>query len=211
MVRNRAKIVAAAEVEFRAAGAGVPLDRVAQRAGVGRGTLYRHFPDRTALITAVYTARVDALEAHVATLPPAHLLEHLVAEISAQQVDAPGLFAAVHATHGAEPALADVEARAAALLTTALDEARDRGRVRPGVTDDDVRLLFAMVEGVLAAHPDAVARPVGAAGTTPEPPTGSPQAVATAARRALALALHGILVDAPDTLPDATLPLPGTA
>lgn len=201
MVRNRAKIVAAAEAEFRAAGAGVPLDRVAQRAGVGRGTLYRHFPDRTALVTAVHTARVDALEQHAATLPPGSLLEHLVAEISAQQVDAPGLFAAVRTSHGSEPALAEVESRVATLLAAALDDARDRGRVRPGVTDEDVRLLFAMVEGVLAAHADP---------THPGHPGGD-RSAADDARRAVALALHGILLDAPDALPDATLPPPPTA
>ncbi|WP_454051351.1 TetR/AcrR family transcriptional regulator [Cellulomonas sp. Marseille-Q8402] len=188
-VRNRARIVAAAEVEFRAAGAGVPLDRVAQRAGVGRGTLYRHFPDRGALIAAVYTARVDALERHVASLPPEHLLEHLVAEISAQQVDAPGLFAAVHTAHADDPALADVERRATALLADALADARRRGRARPDVTVEDVRLLFAMTEGVLAAE--------------------SPDRVRAAVRRALVLSLRGILIDAPDALPEATLVVAG--
>lgn len=184
-MRNRARIVAAAEMEFRAAGATVPLDRVAQRAGVGRGTLYRHFPDREALIAAVYTARVDALERHVATLPPEHLLEHLVAEISAQQVDAPGLFAAAHAAHAGDPPFDAVERRATALLAGALDDARRRGRTRPDVTVDDVRLLFAMVEGVLAAEQPGRSR--------------------AAVRRGLVLALRGILLDAPDALPEPTL------
>ncbi|WP_262348432.1 hypothetical protein [Cellulosimicrobium cellulans] len=40
----------------------------------------------------MYAARVDALERHVGTLPPDRLVEHLVAEIGAQQVAAPGLF-----------------------------------------------------------------------------------------------------------------------
>jgi AcrR family transcriptional regulator len=190
-VRNRARIVAAAEEEFRAAGATVPLDRVAQRAGVGRGTLYRHFPDREALIAAVYTARVDALERHVAALPPEHLLEHLVAEISALQVDAPGLFAAVHTAHADDPRLHEVEQRATALLAAALDDARRGDRTRPDVTLADVRLLFAMTEGVLAAE---------------EPHRGR-----AAARRALVLALRGILRDAPDELPEPTLDLATTA
>lgn len=186
-VRNRARIVAAAEEEFRAAGATVPLDRVAQRAGVGRGTLYRHFPDRAALVAAVYSARIDALERHVATLPPEQLLEHLVAEISALQVDAPGLFAAVHAAHADDPQLREVEQRASSLLGAALDDARHRGRVRPDVTLDDVRLLFAMTEGVLAAE--------------------RPDRGRAAVRRALVLALRGVLRDAPDELPAPTLRL----
>lgn len=183
-MRNRARIVAAAEVEFRASGATVPLDRVAQRAGVGRGTLYRHFPDRLALIAAVYTARVEALEEHVATLPRARLLEHLVAEIGAQQVAAPGLFTAAHAAD--DPTVLAIERRAGDLLDRALSEARQDGRVRDDVTADDLRLLFAMTEGVLAA------------GTTDDP--------ARAARRALTLGLRGMLREPLDDLPSASLP-----
>lgn len=186
-MRNRGLIVAAAEAVFREEGAAAPLDRVAQRAGVGRGTLYRHFPDRLALIAAVYAARVDALERHVGTLPPDRLVEHLVAEIGAQQVAAPGLFGAVHAAD--DPAVADVERRAGVLLDRALDDARARGRLRPDVTADDLRLLFAMAEGVLAAEAADRAGPV--------------------VRRALVLGLRGLLVDAPDELPAATLVVPG--
>lgn len=185
-MRNRRLIVAAAEAVFREEGAAVPLDRVAQRAGVGRGTLYRHFPDRLALVAAVYAARVDALERHVGTLPPERLVEHLVAEIGAQQVAAPGLFAAVHAAD--DPAVGDVERRAGVLLDRALADARARGRVRPDVTTDDLRLLFAMAEGVLA--------------------TETPERAGPLVRRALALGLRGLLVDAPDALPPATLVVP---
>jgi AcrR family transcriptional regulator len=188
-VRNRRLIVAAAEAVFREESAAVPLDRVAQRAGVGRGTLYRHFPDRLALIAAVYAARVDALERHVGTLPPEHLVEHLVAEIGAQQVAAPGLFGAVHAAD--DPAVADVERRAGALLDAALADARARGRVRPDVTAEDLRLLFAMSEGVLAVE--------------------AGDRAGAAVRRALLLGLRGLLVDAPDALPPATLVVPGDA
>ena len=188
-MRNRARIVAAAEAEFRAHGAGVPLDRVAERAGVGRGTLYRHFPDRAALIAAVYAVRVDALEAYAAGLPADRLLEHLVVEIAALQADAPGLFTAVHAAHGSTPGIADVERRASALLVGALAEAHRRGRVRPEVTLEDVRLVFAMVEGVLAVEEPAHAR--------------------DRVRRALVVALHGLLAGGPDDLPEPGLVLPG--
>ncbi len=188
-MRNRARIVAAAEAEFRAHGAGVPLDRVAERAGVGRGTLYRHFPDRAALIAAVYAVRVDALEAYAADLPTDRLLEHLVVEIAALQADAPGLFAAVRTAHGSTPGVADVERRASALLADALAEAHRRGRVRPEVTLEDVRLVFAMVEGVVAVEEPAHAR--------------------AQVRRALQVVLHGLLADGPEDLPEAGLVLPG--
>lgn len=54
--RNHDRIVAAAEDAFIESGADVPLDEIARRAGVGNATLYRHFPDRSALVRGVLLA-----------------------------------------------------------------------------------------------------------------------------------------------------------
>ncbi|MCK2215864.1 TetR/AcrR family transcriptional regulator [Actinomadura sp. ATCC 31491] len=70
--RNRDKLVAAARAAFAAADDTVPLESVAREAGVGIGTLYRHFPTREALVEAVYAAELD----DIATSAPA-LLERL--------------------------------------------------------------------------------------------------------------------------------------
>jgi AcrR family transcriptional regulator len=59
--RNREKILAAAQDAFAASGYGVPLDEIAALAGVGPGTVYRHFPAKEALFEAVVTARVEDL------------------------------------------------------------------------------------------------------------------------------------------------------
>jgi AcrR family transcriptional regulator len=59
--RNRDKILAAARDAFAASGYGVPLDEIAALAGVGPGTVYRHFPTKEALFEAVVTARVEDL------------------------------------------------------------------------------------------------------------------------------------------------------
>ncbi|HWJ85425.1 MAG TPA: helix-turn-helix domain-containing protein, partial [Cellulomonas sp.] len=53
-VRNREKLLAAAVDAFGADGADVPLETIAARAGVGVGTLYRHFANRSALVEAAY-------------------------------------------------------------------------------------------------------------------------------------------------------------
>ena len=53
----------AAKQAFTRAGANTSLDEIANRAGVGAGTLYRHFPNRDALVEAVYHAEVDKLAA----------------------------------------------------------------------------------------------------------------------------------------------------
>jgi len=58
---NREKLVGAAATLFASAGVAVPLEAVAKQAGVGIGTLYRHFPTRDALVEAVYRQEIDRL------------------------------------------------------------------------------------------------------------------------------------------------------
>jgi AcrR family transcriptional regulator len=60
-LRNYEKLVAAARAVFTEAGTSAPLEDVAERAGVGIGTLYRHFPTRQALLEAVYVDEVEAM------------------------------------------------------------------------------------------------------------------------------------------------------
>jgi AcrR family transcriptional regulator len=59
--RNRARVIEAARTVFSAGGAAASLEAVAQTAGVGIGTLYRHFPTREALFEAVYRHEVQQL------------------------------------------------------------------------------------------------------------------------------------------------------
>ena len=59
--RNRNKIVEAAREAFRTRGYGAPLDDIAKTAGVGIGTLYRHFPTRESLIDAAMQAWADGV------------------------------------------------------------------------------------------------------------------------------------------------------
>jgi len=70
--RNDAQILDAARVAFAEHGADAPLDDIARRAGVGIGTLYRHFPTRQALLEAVFGDRVATLcaEAHDLLVAP---------------------------------------------------------------------------------------------------------------------------------------------
>jgi AcrR family transcriptional regulator len=59
--RNRERVLRAAREVFAASGYGVPLDEIAARAGVGPGTVYRHFPTKEALFEAVVAARLRDL------------------------------------------------------------------------------------------------------------------------------------------------------
>jgi AcrR family transcriptional regulator len=60
-VRNRERVLEAAKIVFSAGGSDASLEAVAKRAGVGIGTLYRHFPTREALFEAVYRREVQQL------------------------------------------------------------------------------------------------------------------------------------------------------
>ncbi len=66
--RNDARLLAAAEASFAAQGTDVSLEEIARRAGVGIGTLYRHFPTRQALLEALFREHYDALHAQAVDL-----------------------------------------------------------------------------------------------------------------------------------------------
>ncbi len=76
--RNRARILEVAKLAFTEHGADATLDDIARQAGIGPGTLYRHFPTRDALIEAVYRSEVEKLTAagqrFADTMPPLEAL-----------------------------------------------------------------------------------------------------------------------------------------
>lgn len=77
-LRNRERILDVAKKAFTVDGATASLDDIARTAGIGPGTLYRHFPTRDALIESVYRSEVEKLAAAekrlAATLPPLEAL-----------------------------------------------------------------------------------------------------------------------------------------
>lgn len=97
--RNRERILEIAKQAFTQEGANVSLDEVAKQAGVGAGTLYRHFPTRDALLEAVYRSEVEKLAAAerrlAATMPPLEALRAwmllFVDYIATKQIIAPAL------------------------------------------------------------------------------------------------------------------------
>ncbi len=105
--RNRARLLDAARVAFSAAEdvEAVSLHRIARAAGVGQGTLYRHFPTREDLLLAVYetdVARlVDSAPALLADHPPREALRRWLAELAAYGPVKRGLGQVVEAATGA--------------------------------------------------------------------------------------------------------------
>src|SRR5437764_6370080 len=75
--RNYEKVLAAAREAFAEGGEATSLEEIARRAGVGIGTLYRHFPNRQALLEAVYVDEVEAVCRSAAELDEADPWEAL--------------------------------------------------------------------------------------------------------------------------------------
>jgi AcrR family transcriptional regulator len=70
--RNRVRLLETAKAAFAEKGPGASLDEIARTAGVGAGTLYRHFPTRDALIEAVYRNETEQLVAAATRLAETH-------------------------------------------------------------------------------------------------------------------------------------------
>lgn len=81
---NRRALIAAAREVYAEAGLGAPFSQVAKRAGVGQGSLYRHFPDRTALAVAVFEDNIVELERFAAE--PDRTIEDLLDLVAAQAI-----------------------------------------------------------------------------------------------------------------------------
>ncbi|HJZ20780.1 MAG TPA: TetR/AcrR family transcriptional regulator [Bradyrhizobium sp.] len=156
--RNRDHLLDVAKAVFTREGTAINLDEVAKQAGLGVGTLYRHFPTRDALIEAVYRAEVEGLAAAAPRLALAHPpLEALrqwmrlfVDYIATKNLIAPALNATVggpsewYATSGELVKTA---------IRTLVGRAVEAGDIRDDI--DPIDLLRALV-GVanVAASPD---------------------------------------------------------
>jgi AcrR family transcriptional regulator len=147
-IRNRERVLEAAKAVFSAGGPDASLEAVAKRAGVGIGTLYRHFPTREALFEAVYRREVQQLS---------ELAEQLRSE--AEPVDAlrrwlrsnvefvatkKGMSAALElAVHGSSELYVHTFDRLTKAVGALLERAVAAGKIRADISPED--LLRALV------------------------------------------------------------------
>ncbi|USQ87618.1 TetR/AcrR family transcriptional regulator [Streptomyces phaeoluteigriseus] len=93
--RNYERLLKAAAEAFAEHGEGASLDDIAKRAGVGSGTLYRHFPTRQALLEAAYVDRIEAFavraEVLAARLPPGEALVEWLNELCVGTIQVRGM------------------------------------------------------------------------------------------------------------------------
>ncbi|MET8570900.1 helix-turn-helix domain-containing protein [Streptomyces sp. NPDC004783] len=148
--RNRERLLAAAAEAFAEHGEGASLDEIARRAGVGVGTLYRHFPTRQALLEAAYLERIEAIAARADAIaagrPAGDALLAWLDELAVGMLQVRGLKALLGtAVTGGGPACGDCVRGAAARLVGAAQEA---GALRRDVEPIDVLRL---VHGIVTA------------------------------------------------------------
>jgi AcrR family transcriptional regulator len=147
---NRAALIAAAREVFAEQGLDAPLYAVAAAAGVGQGSLYRHFPDRVSLALAVFDESVAELERLAAE--PGTTLDDILAAITRGAEDST-TFLDIVAAARAEDRLQVFDERMRALLAEPLAAARREGTVASDITPDDVLLASLMLAGAMARLP----------------------------------------------------------
>jgi AcrR family transcriptional regulator len=151
--RNRERVLRTAQQMFAAEGLGVSLDEIARRAGVGPGTVHRHFPTKEALYLAVATDMLEQLvaEAEVlaATGDPATALFTLLSQMMASGAENVAVKSALAAAEfDLRTAAPDVAADLTHQVADLLDRSQEARTVRDDVTVGEV---MALVAGAFAA------------------------------------------------------------
>jgi AcrR family transcriptional regulator len=159
--RNVGALLEAAKAVFDTSGVDAPVKEIAQRAGVGVGTLYRHFPRRADLVKAVIESRIDALAESApelaATHAPGAALERWLHRYTELLATKRGLATALHSGDPAYDGLPDyffqrLEPAVGALLDTAAAAGAVRGDV------DATDLLWAIAHLCLPVSDDRASR-----------------------------------------------------
>ena len=141
--RNREKLLAAATALFAETGTDVSLEAIARRAGVGIGTLYRHFPTRDALVEAAYRSEVQhlcaAAEELLADRPPdvalAEWMDRFVTYAATKRGMANALQSVVASGSNV---YADARRQILAAIAALLEAGVAAGSIRPDVDAEDV-------------------------------------------------------------------------
>jgi len=196
--RNRQKLLVAGREVF-AEDPGAPFEEIARRAGVGIGTLYRHFPTRDALVEVIYAEHIDevlaaAEEAADAESPWDGLVAFLerVLELQARNLPLRGVFL----RHSTDAALAERRRRIQPALARLVARGREQGEVRGDFTLGDLSLAlwsFAPIfEATSRVAPEVWRRHLRILLDGMRPVAATPQSVRPLAGRQLEAAIHAL-------------------
>jgi AcrR family transcriptional regulator len=197
--RNRAALISAGRDVFAERGPDAPLEEIARRAGVGIGTLYRHFPTRDALVEVIFAEHFDdvvaAAEAAAADDDAwrglARFLERLL-DLQSQNLPLRSVFLRLPAS----PAIVERRKLIRPLLERLVERARTQGAVRADLTVGD--LLMAMwsfaplLEATAEVAPQVWRRHLQILLDGMRPGAATPQTVRPLAGRRLELAVEAL-------------------
>src|SRR6476469_8698115 len=158
--RNRERILQSARAAFAESGADAQIDDVARHAGVGVGTVYRHFPTKQALLTELvrqtfrlFTERARA--ALEAGGEPFALIEGLLRRIAETAAGDAGVQYAL-ASSDAQTARSEAQAEQdelIAVIAELIERARRAGTIRPGIKATDIAMLICGVVSAMGPRP----------------------------------------------------------
>lgn len=166
---NRDRILEAAHEAFAAHGLGVPMARIARRAGVGPATLYRRFPTKEALVSEVFAGQLadcaGVVDEALADPDPWRGFRTVIERVCAMQAVDRGFSTAFLAVFPDAFAVDEERDRAERGFAALVRRAQRAGRLRADFVPEDLVLLLMANSGVTAcageAAPDASRRLVG--------------------------------------------------
>jgi AcrR family transcriptional regulator len=149
---NRRALIAAARAIYADAGPDAPFSAVAKRAGVGQGSLYRHFPDRTALAVAVYEENLAELETYARA--GQITLDDLFDRTIIHATSSMGFIALIESDRH-DPRVEALGARFLEALGRLLEREQAAGRVGDHVEPQDISLAAGMLAAEISrTNPD---------------------------------------------------------
>jgi AcrR family transcriptional regulator len=151
--RNRAQIIKAAREAFAETGLQAPMHAIAQRAGVGIGTLYRRFPARGALIAAAFEDEMRefarAVDDALAEPDPWTGFCRYLETMTQLQARDPGFRDLVTLASPSSGEFAALHRRTFAGIGTLVDRAKQDGALRPDFVPEDIIMLLMANQGVI--------------------------------------------------------------
>jgi AcrR family transcriptional regulator len=147
--RNRARILDAAREAFAESGLDVGVEEIARRAGVGKGTLYRRFPTKEALVRAIFDDLLDDLDQlvdDVAGIEDAgDAFVSFLGESARRQAGNQGFLDVVAQRLGGSALTAEQRRRFLVAVARPLQRAQQAGCVRDDLVPEDVQMIFRML------------------------------------------------------------------
>jgi AcrR family transcriptional regulator len=161
--RNRARVLEVAYETMAAEGLSVPIDEIARRAGVGAGTVYRHFPTKESLLGAVVQDRLEQMVAYgrdllASSAPGEALFAYVKSMVTEGAADLSLAQAIAGSGIDVNVVAPEAEAEFLGLLGDLLAAAQRAGTARSDVTVPEAKALIVGAQAMQGYNPDVAER-----------------------------------------------------